>query len=243
MLKRLFTLLALLVSGSLLAACDTGSSAATPSRAPQTPVRESGNVVSEGTVVPVRWAELSYSAGGTISDVLITEGSTARAGQTLVRLDSRRPMQAVNQAESGLTRAHAGQARAQAAVARYQAALALLKADPRAEDIATAAAAVGVAQAQLAKAQAGADTTARAQAKANMDKAARAVQQAQAQYDRIKDTPFGNTGPDALRLEQTTIEYDAAKTTYEQLVLGPRDTDIDVVKAQLAQASAALAQA
>ena len=242
MLKRLFSLLALLVFGMLLAGCDTGSTAP-PTPAPKTPVKESGSVVSEGTVVPVRWAELGYSAGGTVSDVLVTEGATVKAGQTLVRLDSRRLMQAVNQAESGFMRAQAGQARAQAAVARYEAALALLKAGPRAEDVAMAAAAVGVAQAQLAKAQAGADTTALAQAKATMDKAARAVQQAQATYDRVKDTPFGNIGPDALRLEQTTIEYDAAKTTYEQLVLGPRDTDINVVKAQLAQAGAALTQA
>lgn len=243
MLKRLFPFLAWLVFGMLLAGCDTGSASTTPTPAPQTTVKESGNVVSEGTVVPVRWAELSYSAGGTVSDVLVTEGATVKAGQTLVRLDSRRLMQAVSQAESGLTRAQAGLARAQAAVARYEAALALLKAGPRAEDVAMAAAAVSVAQAQLAKAQAGADTTARAQAKATMDKAARAVQQAQATYDRVKDTPFGNIGPDALRLEQTTIEYDAAKTTYEQLVLGPREVDINVVKAQLAQASAALTQA
>ena len=100
-----------------------------------------------------------------------------------------------------------------------------------------------MSQAQLAKAQAGADTTALAQAKASMEKAARAVQQAQAAYDRVKDAPFGSIGPEALRLEQTTIDYDAAKTAWEQLVLGPRDVDVNVVKAQLAQTQAAYAQA
>src|SRR4051812_38193324 len=107
MLKRLFPFFALLVFGMLLAGCDTGSASTTPTPVPQTPVKESGNVVSEGTVVPIRWAELSYNAGGTVSDVLVTEGVTVKAGQTLVRLDSRRLIQAVGQAESGLTRAQA----------------------------------------------------------------------------------------------------------------------------------------
>ena len=75
-----------------------------------------------------------------------------------------------------------------------------------------------------------------------MEKAARAVQQAQAAYDRVKDAPFGSIGPDALRLEQTTIDYETAKTAYEQLALGPRDVDVNVFKAQLAQTQAALAQ-
>lgn len=213
---------------------------ATPTAIPA--VRASGDVVAEAEVLPFTSAELNLAAQGIISEVLVSEGDRVKKDQLLARVDSKRQAAAVNQSQAALGRAQASQARTQATLAKVKAVLAQLKAGPRAEDIATAAAAVSVAQAQLSKAQAGADTTALAQAKANMDKAARAVQQAQATYDRVKDTPFGNIGPDALRLEQTTIDYDAAKTAYEQLVLGPRETDINVVKAQVAQAQAALAQ-
>jgi HlyD family secretion protein len=59
----------------------------------------------------------------------------------------------------------------------------------------------------------------------------------------VKDAPFGNIGPEALRLEQATIDYQLAKTLYEQLVLGPREIEIAVAKARIALAQATLAQA
>ena len=106
-----------------------------------------------------------------------------------------------------------------------------------------AAAALSVAQAQLAKAQAGADVTSLATAKANMEKAARAVQQAQFAYDQVKNAPGGANGPQALALEQATVNYDLARTVYEQLQQGPPEVDMNVAKAQLQQALAALALA
>ncbi len=238
----------LVVGGVIYAVTGQGGSGAglqgTPTPAAKLPPqRASGDVVAEAEVLPVTSAEVSLAASGIVSDVLVAEGDTVKKDQVLVRLDSKQQADAATEAQAALDRAKGAQAAAQAALAKAQAALAQLKAGPRPEDIAAAAAAVTVAQAQLARTQAGADTTSLAQAKANMDKAARAVQQAQFAYGRVKDTPFGSNGPEALQLEQATIDYNLAKTTYEQLALGPRDVDINVLKAQVQEAQAALAQA
>ena len=211
--------------------------------APLPAQKATGEVVAEASVMPVRFAEVNWATQGLVSEVLVGEGDKVKAGQVLARVDAKRQTAAVAQAEAALAKARGARANAEAALAKVQAGLALLKAGPRAEDVAVARAALGVSQADLARTQAGADTTTLAQAKANMDKAARAVQQAQFVYDRVKDAPFGNIGPDALRLEQTTIDYDLAKTTYEQLALGPRDVDVNVAKAHVAQAQATLSQA
>lgn len=232
-------------SGAASTGRSTGSvPAGTPTADIKLPSQKaSREVVAEAAVMPIKFAELNLPTNGIVSEVLVAEGDKVKKEQPLARVEAKRQQAAVNQAEATLARARSTRASAEASLAKAQAMLAQLKAGPRPEDIATAAAAVRVAEAELAKVQAGADTAALANAKANMEKAARAVQQAQAAYDRVKDTPFGNIGPEALRLEQATIDYENAKVQYEQLALGPREVDVNVVKARLAQAQAALAQA
>ena len=230
----------------LLTGCDSGQ--AVPVKPTPTAAAVKGQplgerIVAEGRVTPVKSVDLILSVATTVSDVLVTEGDHVTSGQVLARLDARQQVAALAQAQAALDKAVGAKAVAEAALAKAQSALALLKAGPRPEDVAVAKAALSVAQAELARVQAGADTTTLAQAKANMDKAARAVQQAQYAFDRVKDAPGGAIGPDALRLEQATIDYDLAKTTYEQLVQGPRDVELGVARARAAQAQAALDQA
>ena len=251
-MKKILLLLMLTLS-LVLVACDSGAPAAnaTPTAAPKLPAaKATGDVVAEAAVVPVRYAELSLAAQGLVAEVLATEGATVKAGQVLVKLESKRQQAAVTQAEAALARAKAAQARnksslakAEASLARAQATLAQLKAGARAEDIAIAQAGLRLAQAELARAEKGADDGQLANAETNLRKAERAVQQAQFQYDRVKDTPFGNIGPDALRLEQATWDYENAKRQYDILKAGPREVDLNVAKARVAQAQAQLTQA
>jgi HlyD family secretion protein len=252
MRRTILVVIALLVIGGVLYMVlgqggGTSSLPAAPKAAPTAVVRlpspSTGAVLAEADVLPVTSAELNLAATGIVSAVLVREGDTVKQDQVLVRLDSKRQAAVVAQAQAALERTIAAQAATQSTLAKAQAGLAQLKAGPRPQDIAAVAAAVTVAQAQLTRSQAGADTTSLATAQANMDKAARAVQQAQFAYDRVKDTPGGSIGPQALQLEQATISYNLAKTTYEQLVLGPRDVDVIIPKAQVEQAQAALAQA
>ena len=245
-----------------LTACDSSQPAPVkPTPTAAAPVRggvPSGQrIIAAGRVTPVTHADLNPGAVGTVSELLVAEGSPVVKDQPLLRIDSRQQAAAVAQAEAALTRAQAGQAvslagqagaqagqtRAQALLAKAQAALAKLKAAARPEDLAVARTTEKSAAAELVRAQAPADQGQLIAAKATMEKDARAVQQAQAAYDRVRDAPFGSIGPEALRLEQTTIDYDAAKAQYEQLALLPRAIDVDVAKAHLAQVQATVAQA
>lgn len=233
-------LLTALIAAVSLAGCG-GNPTPAPTRLP--PVKDDKGIVAEAEVKPIKYAELNLPAQGLVSDVLVKEGDKVKKDQVLVRLDSKRAASGVAQAEATLAKARSAKAGAEAALLRAQANVTLQKAGARPEDVAIAAAAVKTAEAELARVQAGADTTTLAQAKANMEKAARAVQQAQFAYDRVKDTPFGNIGPEALRLEQATIDYEVAKIAYEQLQLGPRAVDVAAAQARVAQAQAQLAQA
>jgi HlyD family secretion protein len=250
-MKKYVLLLLTLLLVFALTGCDSSSPAATPTPAAKAaPAKASGDVVAEAAVVPVKYAELSLAAQGLIAEVLVKEGEQVKAGQVLVKLDAKRQQAAVQQAEASLARAKASQARnkssvarAEAALARLQATLAQLKAGARAEDIAVARAAVAVAQAELTRVEKGPDEAQLALAEANVKKAERAVQQAQFAYDRVKDAPFGNIGPDALRLEQATWDLEAARKQYDVLKAGAREVDIAAAKARVAQAEAALTQA
>ncbi|MGZ9167254.1 MAG: hypothetical protein ACXW4U_18945, partial [Anaerolineales bacterium] len=81
--KLLITLLGLSL---LVTACSAPADAAsnTPEAAPTT-VADS-TIIAEGRLEPVRFAEIAFSAGGVVSDVLVNEGGTVKKGQTLVQL-------------------------------------------------------------------------------------------------------------------------------------------------------------
>jgi len=212
----------------------------TPTAVPAGQGIQSGDrIIAEGRVVPAKSAELDLAAAGIVTEVLVAEGDKVKRDQPLLRVDARRQAAAAAQAEAMLAGAKAAQARVQAALTRAQAGLAQLKAGARPEDLAVARAAVQVAEAELARTQMGADKATLIAAKATMDKAARAVQQAQYAYDRVKDAA-GGSGPEALRLEQATIDYEAAKAQYEELGLLPRPADVNVARSRVTQAQAAL---
>lgn len=53
------------------------------------PIKASNKVVAEGKVIPVNYSVLSFSVSGIVSEILVAEGEKVKAGQVLVRLDSR----------------------------------------------------------------------------------------------------------------------------------------------------------
>ncbi len=237
------TLIALVVSLALAGCNSTQPTPVKPTPtavAPGTGTIPGQRVIAEGRVKPLRSAELSFTSGGIVSEVLVIEGQQVKKNQPLARLNSQRQSAAVAQSESALARAKAAKARAQATLAASQASLAQIRPGGRVEEIALGRAALLVAEADLARVQAGADPAQLTAARAAMDKAARAVLQAQATYD---SGTRSSGGPDALRLEQTTIDYQAARAQYDLLAQQPRDTDLAVAKARVVQAQAALGQA
>jgi multidrug resistance efflux pump len=233
-------------------------------------------ISATGEVRPARWADLSLPVGGTVSMVYVEEGSDVQGGELLMEVNAVQLGRAVAEAQAALLAAEAdlalvnGKAHPQDIAAAEQAVAAALanvsiaeaqvlasEAElRRAEDglaisqaqVDVAKTGTAVAQAEVARAQAGSTPQELAAAKAGVDRARAAVQQAQTAYDRAGGT--GDT-PEALALEQATLDLRIAESEHSRLLAGPRQSDlaplrasVKAAKAQetLAEAQAALAE-
>ncbi|MBK9712284.1 MAG: HlyD family efflux transporter periplasmic adaptor subunit [Kouleothrix sp.] len=118
---------------ALLSAC--GGTQAQQPTAPAEPVEAENKIMAEAKVVPTHNAALSFQTGGTIAEVLVSEGDQVKAGQAIARLESDTKAVSLARAEAQL----------KAAEARLQD----LTDGPRADDVAAAEAQLRQAQAQL----------------------------------------------------------------------------------------------
>ena len=84
-MKRTFIIV--LISLSLLiTACSSAGGAATATPEAIEPVAAESTIIAEGRVEPVHYAEIAFTASGRISNILVTEGQTVKAGDELIRL-------------------------------------------------------------------------------------------------------------------------------------------------------------
>jgi HlyD family secretion protein len=183
-------------------------------------------VAATGIVLPSRWATLSFRTSGVVREVLVTEGDQVQEGQLLVQLDSSDLEDVVAQAEAGLATA--------------QATLAQVEAPARSEELAMAQASLAAAQAQLGKLRSGASEEEITAARGALETAALALQQAQAAYDEVAWMEEIREMPQALALQQATMEYEIAKANYEALVRGASAEDIAAAQAEVDRARASL---
>jgi HlyD family secretion protein len=95
----------------------------------------------------------------------------------------------------------------------------------------------------LDKARAGASSEEIEIAQANLRKAALAKQVAQAAYDEIVNEENAETSPEALALQQATIDYQIAQRNYERLVNAPPADELAALEKQLESAQLALERA
>ncbi len=80
-------LLVILLGLSLLVtACSTEGSAATGTPEAIPTVLANTSIIAEGRVEPIHFAEIAFTAGGVVSEVLVAEGETVTKGQVLIRL-------------------------------------------------------------------------------------------------------------------------------------------------------------
>jgi HlyD family secretion protein len=104
-----------------------------------------------------------------------------------------------------------------------------------------------IRQLQLDKARAGASPEEIEIAQANLRKAALAKQVAQAAYDEIATSyekrENAEASPEALALQQATIDYQIAQRNYERLVNGPPADELSASEKQLESAQLALERA
>lgn len=100
-----------------------------------------------------------------------------------------------------------------------------------------------IRQIQLDKARAGADPEEVEIAQANLRKAALAKQVAQAAYDEIANKENAKTSPEALALQQATIDYQITQRNYKRLVNGPPTDELAILEKQLEASQVALERA
>jgi HlyD family secretion protein len=233
---------------------------ATPSPTPTVPAGvstqpdtiEAGDMTALGTVLPAQQLKLSFSVGGGVRGVKVQVGTEVKAGDLLAELDTADLELAVQEAEDGLAlnqalldQASAGAREQELAIAQaeYQRALAQhekLLAGARPEELAGAQADYQAALASYEQVKSGACQEELIAAQAAMVKAEVALQQAQAAYDLVAWQPGVGASPQAVALQEASIDYQAAKAQYERLKNLPTEAELQEAKANLAHAKAQL---
>ena len=179
-----------------------------------------------GTLVPSAEVDLGFRTGGTLADMLVEVGDQVKAGDVLARLDDTDAQTQVAQAQINLR------------LAELQLAKLTGAADP--SDLASARASLASANAAFDAILEGPEAEEIASAKADLQLAEIAVQQAQAEYDKIAWR--GNVGmtAQAIALQEATIAYEKAQANYDLQVAGPSADQIAAAQANVAQAQAQL---
>jgi HlyD family secretion protein len=75
----------LLAFGLLFTACAPGNTS-TPTPEAAVTLAADSTIIAEGRLEPVRYAEIAFTAGGRISNILVEEGQTVQQGDALIRL-------------------------------------------------------------------------------------------------------------------------------------------------------------
>jgi len=211
-----------------------------------------GRVQVDARVVPVQYADLSFTRAGVLERLLVKEGDKVAAGALLARLNAAQQQVAVASAQATLQKAQAkltelqagarpqeieqGQAALSAAQARYQ----RLAQAGLPGNIKAAEAALAGSQATLAKVLEGASEQQRIAAQADLSTATAALKQAQAAYNLVKWRNDVGALPESARLEQATAAWEAANARFEDLKKGATTADISGASAEVRRSQAQL---
>lgn len=211
-------------------------------------------VTAPGHLVNTREAVLAFGVAGKLAQVNAQPGCQVSAGKVLAQLDLAPLREKVRNAQADLEAAQARMAQLQAgpapaawaavqlAVASAEARLRELTASPSAAEIAAAEAEVAAARNELETLRSLPDPAIVAQAQAQFEKAAAALQQAQAAYDQVRNRPDAAMLPQALALQRATIDYEAAQAGLDVARQKATPAMLEAAQARLLAAQAKLDQ-
>ncbi len=213
----------------------------TPSREPPQTVLPEGAprvIKFEGKAMPLREAKLSFPISGRISRIYVREGDRVEEGEELASLDD------------SLLRIELAMAEAELEGARLELELLKLSSEELTlaeAELKEARALVEEAKAELAAVQAelrileaGPSEEELRIAKAEMDRAEAVMRQAQAEYDKVAWAPGASASPQAVALEQATLNYELARARYEALLKGPSEDQKEAASSRVQAAYARL---
>ncbi|HSJ56312.1 MAG TPA: HlyD family efflux transporter periplasmic adaptor subunit [Anaerolineae bacterium] len=209
-------------------------------------------VGATGRAAAERQVTLAFTTSGQIVEVLVEAGQEVEAGTVLGRLDTEATEWQVARAEASLKTSEARLlqaqqpasdeevASAQVALDNALANLARVQEGPSAAELASARAALDSARANYQQVAAGPTKESLAAAQAAVDAATASVQQAQAAYDRVKEQPDVAMRPEAVSLQNATIELERAQANYDAAANHPTPSELAAASAQVAQAESQL---
>ena len=247
--KRLPLIAGLVVVAIVLALLIRGRHSATESKSESVPAiavmtvtvsaSEIANDVSaSGTVRPIVESKIAPKIMSNVAAVYVREGDHVRAGQVLIRLESRDLQAQLAQAQAGLSAAAAGSGRAYTAIDLQKA--------QTSTGIASAEAGLHAAREQLSLVKAGPRQQQRAQAHLAVAQAQAQFKNAEIELNRYKRLYEQDVVP-KQRLDGVQTSYDIAKaqleSAQEQASLteeGSRTQEIQAAQQQVRQAEEAL---
>jgi HlyD family secretion protein len=183
-------------------------------------------VSATGSIAPEAEVTLTFELGGKVEETLVKKGQMVKTGELLARLETASLQLQV--------------AQAQATLALNEARLQQTMKEASAEDIAAAEADLASAEANYEEVKAGPTEEELIVAKADMEKAAIAVQKAQAEYDEVAWVPGVSALPQSAALQQASIDYERAKANYQEVAQPPTERELKSALAQLVKAQTQL---
>lgn len=193
-----------------LAACQKPASSPQATSIPPVAKANADIVSAEAYIVPLKKADLSFRASGSVKAILVEEGDVVEEGQELARLDTRALELAVRQAE--------------AEVKSAQAQLAKAEAGARNEEIAAAEAAVAIAQAGVRARENGVKV-----AEGNLASAQSAQKDAQVGV-KIAESAVA-TAQGNLAAAQANLSI--AQASLDKLTAGPTERELLIAQKQI----------
>jgi HlyD family secretion protein len=183
-------------------------------------------VDATGSVEPAAQITLSFSTGGVLHSLPVSEGDEVEAGEVLAQLGTAELSLGVTQAQLALTSAEASQAK--------------LLSGANSDDILAASDNLASAEAALAKLREGPSQDEITVAKADLKRAEISLQEAQEQYDQYAWVGGIAALPQSVALQQATINYEQALAAYNIKMQGPTESEISAAEAAVAQARSQL---
>lgn len=229
------------------------AAAATATPEPTLPAqRAQSQIMAEAVVLPKQSANLSLATSGIVAEVLVAEGDTVEQGAVLARLDNKRQVVAIAQAQAKLENAQASLAQltagplpsevlaGEAAVEIARAQLAKLTEDVRQADVVAAQAEVGAAATALQELLNGPKAGDLINARAELADAEAELNQARSAYNAVKWRNDLGALPESAAMQRATNGYEAAQARYDVLAAGADPDQIADARARVQKARAEL---
>ena len=202
-------------------------------------------VTAPGQLVGTREVLLGFQASGQLADINVRPGDLVKAGQMLAQLNLRPLEEKLETARLELAQAEAKHARD---LSEAQLDLQIVEAELSQEkmklpSLAAAKAVLTAAQAELQEVLAGPDENEITVAAAELRQAEIVLKQAQWEYDQVAYRGDVGARPEAAKLEEATLAYEAKLASYNLAVQEASPADIANARAKVQQAQADYDQA